>query len=91
MKITYRTHALVRMFQRQIQAEDVRTVLMGGETIEDYPEDIPYPSRLLLGWRSQQPLHVVAAYNAAEDETIVITVYEPDPGQWSSDFRRRLT
>jgi hypothetical protein len=90
MKITYRTHALVRMFQRRIQAEDVRAVLTGGETIEDYPEDFPYPSRLVLGWRGQRPLHVVAAYNAAENDTIVITIYEPDPAQWSADFRRRL-
>jgi hypothetical protein len=52
MKIVYRTHALVRMFQR--------------------------------------PLHVVAAYNDADGETIVITVYEPDPALWSDDFRRRL-
>jgi hypothetical protein len=49
MKIVYRTHALVRMFQGRIKTEDVRWVLVNGETIEDYPEDVPYPSRLLLG------------------------------------------
>jgi hypothetical protein len=90
MKIVYRTHALVRMFQRRIRVEDVRGVIVNGETIEDYPDDIPYPSRLILGWSGNRPLHVVAAYNDADEETIVITVYEPDPALWSEDFRRRL-
>jgi hypothetical protein len=90
MKIAYRTHALVRMFQRKIRVEDVRGVLVNGETIEDYPDDVPYPSCLILGWRGSRPLHIVAAYNEAEDETIVITVYDPDPALWSKDFRRRL-
>jgi hypothetical protein len=90
MKIVYRTHALVRMFERRIRVEDVRGVLVNGETIEDYPDDIPYPSRLILGWRGRRPLHVVAAYNADDEEIIVITVYDPDPALWSQDFRRRL-
>jgi hypothetical protein len=90
MKIVYRTHALVRMFERRIRVEDVRGVLVNGETIEDYPDDIPYPSRLILGWRGRRPLHVVAAYNADDEEIIVITVYDPDPALWSKDFRRRL-
>ena len=90
MNIIYRTHALVRMFQRKIRVEDVRGVLVNGETIEDYPDGIPYPSRLILGWRDKRPLHVVAAYNDADGETIVITVYDPDPALWSEDFRRRL-
>ena len=34
-------------------------------------------------------LNVVAAYNAVDDETIVVTVYEPDPAGWSPDFRRK--
>ena len=28
------------------------------------------------------PLHVVAADNPEEEDTIVITVYEPEPDQW---------
>jgi hypothetical protein len=47
MKILYRTHALVRMFQRKIRVEDVRGVVVNGETIEDYPDDVPYPSCLI--------------------------------------------
>jgi hypothetical protein len=77
------------MFTRAIQADDVDGILASGEVVEDYPDDKPYPSRLLLGWTGKRPLHVVAAHNASENEEIVITVYEPDPSQWDSEFRRR--
>ncbi len=89
MKVTYRVHAVRRMFERAITEEDVRKVLDEGEEIAGYPDDNPYPSRLLLGWRGERPLHVVAAYNAQDDETIVITVYEPDPTLWEDGFKRR--
>jgi hypothetical protein len=77
------------MFKRQVSINDVRHVLVTGEVIEDYPDDEPYPSRLVSGWVGNRPLHVVAAYNSEAGETIVITVYEPDPNLWEPDFRRR--
>jgi hypothetical protein len=77
------------MFERGLSVEDVRAVLATGETIADYPADTPYPSRLVLGFRGARPLHVVAAYNADGDETIVVTAYEPDPVVWEADFRRK--
>jgi hypothetical protein len=43
----------------------------------------------MLGWSASRPLHVVVAQNVAEDETIVITVYEPDPLHWDASFKRR--
>ena len=49
-KIAFRVHAIQRMYERSITAEEVHTVIQTGETIEDYPNDFPYPSRLLLGW-----------------------------------------
>jgi len=79
------------MFERQLGVEDVEAVIEGGETIEDYPNDKPYPSRLVLGWRGARPVHVVAADNLSENELIVITVYEPDAELWEADFRRRKT
>ena len=49
-KLVYRVHALRRMFVRSITPAEVRTVIEQGQTIERYPEDTPYPSRLLLGF-----------------------------------------
>ena len=88
-RIIFWAHAIQRMFERRISADDVRQVLATGRTIEDYPNDTQYPSKLRLGWRADRPLHVVAAHNTADDETIVITVYEPDPDQWAEGFKRR--
>ncbi len=89
MKFTYRLHAIRRMAEGGITTDEVKQVLSGGETIQEYPDDRPYPSRLVLGWIGSRPLHVVAADNAANDETIVVTAYEPDPLRWDADFRKR--
>ena len=89
-KLVFRVHALQRMFERQISPDDVSAVIGSGETIEDYPQDKPYPSRLVLGWRGGRPVHVVVAHNLSDNELIVITVYEPDAGLWDHNFRRRI-
>jgi hypothetical protein len=67
------------MYQRTISEVEVRHVIGTGETVEDYPDDTPYPSRLVLGWSGSRPIHVVVADNIDDQENIVITVYEPDP------------
>ena len=79
------------MFQRGVSIDDVRSIVFSGEVIEAYPEDTPYASRLILGFSGTRPLHIVAADNNADNETIIITVYEPDPALWNSDFKRRKT
>jgi hypothetical protein len=88
-RISYRVHAIRRMFERKISPTEVEDALRHGEEIESYPHDEPYPSRLLLGFTDGSPLHVVAAYNAQDDLTIVITLYRPDPSRWSADFCTR--
>jgi hypothetical protein len=77
------------MFQRRISRDAVQNTLVTGEVIEDYPHDMPYPSRLVLGFDGKRPNHVVAAENSLNRETIVITVYEPDPVRRDQAFRTR--
>jgi len=77
------------MVERGIDDADGKFVLSNGKTIEDYPLDQPYRSRLLLGWCGSRPIHVVAADNESDNETIVITVYEPDLDRWETGFERR--
>jgi hypothetical protein len=48
-RVVFRVHAIQRMYQRSISEEEVRIVIKTGETIEDYSDDFPYPSRLVLG------------------------------------------
>lgn len=88
-RFVFRVHAVQRMSERGITERDVSEVLSAGETIEDYPDDTPYASRLVLGWCRGRPLHVVAAENTEAQETIVITVYDPDPTLWEPGFRQR--
>ena len=88
-RLTFRVHAIQRMFERGFTEKDVRSVVETGENIEYYPNDSPYPSRLVLGWRGIRPVHIVVADNPEENEAIIITVYEPDKALWEPDFRRR--
>jgi hypothetical protein len=87
--ILFRLHAIQRMFARRISVENVRQVLQSGEMIEDYSAEMPAPGGLMLGQHGRRPLHVVMAENTQEDELVVITVYEPNPGQWKPGFRER--
>ncbi len=59
------------------------------EIVEEYPDDLPYPSALILGFTSsQRPLHLVCAFNYIEDSLTIVTVYQPDPDRWIN-FRSR--
>jgi len=60
--------------------------------VEEYPDDRPYPSVLVLGRTNEgRPVHVVCAYAPEDDQLIVITVYEPDQNRWDDEFRQRRT
>ena len=87
--LIFRIHAIQRMFERRVSEENVRQVLQSGEMIEDYSDEMHYPSGLISGRRGIRPLHVVMAVNAEENELVVITVYEPASSQWKSGFRNR--
>lgn len=66
-------------------------MLEHGQSIEESPQDLPYPSRLLLGWVDRRPLHIVVALVNAST-IAVITVYEPNPSRWEAGFcfRKKL-
>ena len=76
---------------RGITVSDVLHVLDSGDQIEQYPEDTPFPSVLMLARARERPLHVVAVRDVANDVTYVVTAYEPDPNEWDAEFRRRRT
>ena len=88
-RIVFSLHAVERMIERDILEAEVRTTLASGETIEVYPDDVPYPCRLVLGWSGSRPVHVVVADNVEMNEVVVVTVYEPDTDVWEQGFRRR--
>ena len=88
-QVVFSGHAIQRMFQRSVGKDDVNAVISGGETVADYPDDTPYPSRLLLGFVEGRPIHVVVAWDPGTDTCIIVTAYEPQPEQWEPGFRIR--
>jgi hypothetical protein len=82
-------HAVRQMFQRKITKDEVRSVIEKDEVIADYPDDKPFPSKLLLGFSDGRPLHVVFAYDSLHETGYVVTAYVPEQKLWSDDFKRR--
>lgn len=76
-------HCMERMSRRDIELSEAMRAIMLGEIIEDYPDDYPYPSGLILG----NGLHVVAG--VGEGRLWLITAYRPDPDQWQADLKTR--
>lgn len=89
-RIVFSGHALRRMFERGIGKVDIDTALSLGETIAVYSDDIPYPSRLILAFIEERPLHVLVAQDG---QTIcyIVTCYQPDLALWQDGFRTRRT
>jgi hypothetical protein len=49
----------------EIREEEVFEAIVQGKTIEDYPDDEPYPGCLIFGRSSRhRPIHAVCAYSA---------------------------
>ena len=89
MTFIYREHAIQRMFERDIFESDVEKAVASGEIIEEYSDDKPYPSFLVLSI-GVKPLHVVFAKNKEDNEFIIITAYYPDQAKWSDDYKTRI-
>ena len=96
-KILIRQYALQRMFEQQMfgqpqsnMMECIRTVLLHGHVVENYPDDTPYPTSLRLGHDKHcKPLHVVVAENSNKKHTVIVDVYHPNPDLWMSDWTTR--
>ncbi|MFZ5910938.1 MAG: DUF4258 domain-containing protein [Chloroflexota bacterium] len=82
-------HAFTRMFEREISPAVVKRAVQNGEVIENYPDDQPYPSILLLHFEEGRALHIVAGVDEAGLTCHIVTAYWPDPNLWNADFRTR--
>lgn len=81
-------HAQQQLKSRGISAEDVFMGFKFGEIIEQYPDDFPYPSCLILYFRiNGKPVHFVCSTD--NNKIYVITAYNPDLIHWEDDFKTR--
>ncbi len=88
-QIIWTNHVLIRLIQRNILQSDVEYAIMNGKIIEQYPDDYPNSSCLILGFTTKEKiLHVVCGIN--EGNVWIITAYEPDSSKWNEDFSKRI-
>ena len=81
-------HAFMRLRERGISTDDVIAGIRSGEIIEQYPNDYPFPSCLVLGWMiDSKPIHTVCG--VGDGKLWVITAYIPGTDKWEDDFKTR--
>ena len=94
-----RDHGEAKRREEELSTDEVRSILEAGRILRRYPEDTPFPSYLVLGWidgparlgtyEKGRPIHSVAADDDENEVTWIITFYEPDPEEWTDQFKWR--
>ena len=82
-------HADEEAAEDNLEFEEICFSVCGGEIIEAYSAEHPYPRCLIFGKTPQgAPVHSVWAYDRDRQIAVLITVYRPDPALWI-DWRIR--
>lgn len=89
LPISYRVHAVQRMFERGIQPASVRRALQVTDILEDYSDESRQPGHLLFGVQSGRPFHLVTCGAPRTASLVIVTVYLPHPSRWKRDARTR--
>ena len=87
--LVFSSHAIKQMFFRRISKEEVTRAIAYGHIIEEKPDDLPFPSYLILDFQDGRPIHVVFSYDEVNDTGYVVTTYIPDPNLWKDNFSKR--
>jgi len=88
-KTLWSEHVALRLRERNIKRADVIACIKNGQIIEQYPNDMPFPSCLIFGIsETGKHLHVVCGLNPGVC-CCVVTAYYPNPDKWESDYRTR--
>ena len=87
--VIFKDHAIIRMLERSIARIEILEVINGGEIIEEYKDDHPYPSCLMFKIVNHRPIHVVVAHNERETQQIIVTTYIPDLTKFEPNFKTR--
>jgi hypothetical protein len=82
------SHVLRRCSERAITYDDIICSIENGEIIEEYPNDYPYPSALVLGSTVEKAvLHTVVGIG--DEKLWIITAYFPKSAKWEADLKTR--
>lgn len=86
-KVIFTNHARKRVDERKVLTAEIEEVILNGEVIEEYPEDKPYPSCLILGYvRNKEPLYILCALS---EIVIIVTIHWFDPEKWMNHKTRK--
>jgi len=55
--VRFTRHAFERLFERAISPDAVLRIIEEGEVIASYPDDLPFPGVLILGFEGATPIH----------------------------------
>ncbi len=89
-KLRITDHAYEEAESDGLSYDEIYASVLNGEIIEDYHDDKPYPSCLILSHtQKRDPVHSVWGYNLDNGWAVLITVYRPDPKRWIDWKKRR--
>lgn len=81
-------HAKNRCRERGIKQTDIKACVMSGEIIEQYPDDLPFPSCLVFGHTADN--RIIHAVISGEGECgRIITAYIPNTDKFEDDLKTR--
>ena len=81
-------HVAMRFRQKGLKVKNIRFAVNNGEIIEQYPDDYPFPSCLILGKTIDgKYIHVVMSDEGKMSR--IITAYYPDPNKWDVQLKVR--
>lgn len=87
--IVFKKYALTRMLERKILSDDIQKVLVNFIVLEEYYNDKPFSSFLVLGYAEERPIHAVVSYDSEYEIIYIITIYEPSIELWGNNFTER--
>jgi len=86
--IVLTAHVDEMMNKRSVLYSDMVIAISNGEIIEQYENDKPFPSCLMLGYTlDNRPLHIVISISSGV--IWVITTYYPTLDRWELDYKTR--
>lgn len=85
--LTY--HVFEKLRSIDMTLSEFELLLGSGEVIEEDHRTDTQVEELVLISKWTRPLHPVVIVDEARPEERIVTVYEPDPELWSSDYRTR--
>ncbi len=87
--ILWTYHVNMRIKNRFIPRYLIVESIDNFEIIESYPGDKYLPSYLVYSRHEHTSFHVLFGVDVENMNVRVITTYQPNPNEWTEDFKRR--